>query len=48
MADIEKMPLGSMNINDESIEKLKQLFPECFVEGKIDFDTLQRSLRAMD
>ncbi|MGO8880218.1 MAG: site-specific DNA-methyltransferase [Desulfomonilaceae bacterium] len=44
MADIEKMPLGSMNITDERIEKLKQLFPECFIEGKVDFDKLQRSL----
>ncbi len=44
MADIEKMPLGSMNITDERIEKLRQLFPECFIEGKVDFDTLQRSL----
>ncbi len=44
MADIEKMPLGSMNITDERIEKLKQLFPECFIEGKVDFEKLQRSL----
>ncbi len=44
MSDIEKMSLSSMNITDERIEKLKQLFPECFIEGKVDFEKLQRSL----
>lgn len=44
MSDIEKMPLGSMNIIDERIEQLRQICPECFIEGKIDFEKLQRSL----
>lgn len=44
MPEIEKLSLGSMNIADERIEQLRQIFPECFKEGKIDFDKLQRSL----
>jgi len=32
------------NIVEENIEKLKELFPDVFTEGKIDFDTLRETL----
>lgn len=44
MSDIEKMPLVSMDVAAERIEKLKAIFPEAFVEGKVDHDALLRSL----
>jgi adenine-specific DNA-methyltransferase len=34
----------SKNIINDNIEKLKELFPEVFSEGKIDFDKLQSEL----
>ena len=34
----------SMNIINDNIEKLKEIFPEVFNEGKIDFDKLQSEL----
>ncbi len=34
----------SMNIINDNIEKLKEIFPEVFSEGKIDFDKLQSEL----
>ena len=34
----------SMNLTDHNIEQLKQLFPNVFSEGKIDFDTLKSEL----
>jgi adenine-specific DNA-methyltransferase len=34
----------SMDIKAENIEKMKQLFPEAFEEGKIDFDKLRQLL----
>lgn len=40
----EKMPLTSMDIAAEKREALKQLFPEVFAEGRIDFDQLKRVL----
>ena len=33
-----------MDITKENIEKLKELFPNCVTEGKIDFDVLQTIL----
>lgn len=43
--DIEKLPLTSMDIKEEQITKLKQLFPEAFTEGnKIDWDRLKLTL----
>lgn len=34
----------SMNLTDHNIEQLKQLFPNVFTEGKIDFDALKSEL----
>lgn len=43
--DIEKFLLDSMNIKQEQISKLKQLFPEVFTEGdKIDWEKLKATL----
>lgn len=45
MSEIEKFPLNSMDINEEQLQKLKQLFPEVFAEGnKIDWDKLRLTL----
>jgi len=45
MSEIEKLPLDSMDIREEQIAKLKQLFPEAFTEGnKIDWDKLRLTL----
>ena len=33
-----------MNIVDKNIEKLKEMFPEVFSEGKVDFEKLQEEL----
>ena len=30
-----------MNIEQENVEKLKEVFPEVFADGKVDFDKLQ-------
>ena len=40
----EKMDLTSMDVAKEKREELRQLFPEVFSEGKIDFDQLKRVL----
>ena len=32
------------NIADENIAKLKQIFPDAFAEGKVDFDKLKQDL----
>lgn len=37
----EKMDGKTMNITEENLNKLKDLFPEVFEEGKINFDKLQ-------
>ncbi len=34
----------SLDIKDENIDQLKQLFPDVFSEGKIDFDALKAVL----
>lgn len=41
---MEKLNGTSMNIVQDNIEKLKQIFPEVFLENKIDFETLQQLL----
>ena len=38
---MEKMNGTSMNLVQENIKKLKEIFPEVFVEGNIDFDVLK-------
>lgn len=40
----EKQTLTSMNISEEKQKQLKQLFPEVFSEGKIDYDKLRSVL----
>ena len=41
---MEKLNGTSMNIVQDNIKKLKQIFPEVFSENKIDFETLQQLL----
>lgn len=43
---MEKMNGGSMDLADENIQVLRQLFPEAFTEGKIDFEKLKLLLGA--
>lgn len=38
---MEKLNGQSMNLTENNIDNLKQLFPEVFTEGKIDFDKLR-------
>ncbi len=38
------MPLSSVNVTDERMERLRDLFPEAFREGKIDFERLRSAL----
>lgn len=44
MADIEKVDLESENLVDDRLNKLKELMPEVFTEGGIDFDKLRLEL----
>ena len=39
---MEKLDGTSMNLVQENIKKLKEIFPEIFIEGKIDFDLLRQ------
>ena len=39
---MEKLSGTSMNLVQENIKKLKEIFPEIFIEGKIDFDLLRQ------
>ena len=41
---MEKIESTSMNLEEYNIEKLKELFPNCVTEGKIDFDVLREML----
>jgi len=41
---MNKLDGESLNIANENITKLKELFPEVFSEGKIDFEKLQNEL----
>ena len=43
-----KMSGESLNIEQENISKLKEIFPEVFNEDKIDFDKLQNVLGKAD
>ena len=38
---MEKIEGNTMNLTDNNIEILKELFPNCVVEGRIDFDALR-------
>lgn len=44
MAEIEKLDGKSMDIVDQNIEQLKELFPSVFSEGKIQFNQLEELL----
>lgn len=44
MADIEKMDLESEDLVEERLDKLRELMPEVFTEGGIDFDKLRLEL----
>ena len=41
---MEKLDGTSMNLVQENIKKLKEIFPEIFIEGRIDFDLLKQIL----
>lgn len=41
MRDLEKLSGTSMDLTQDNIEKLKQIFPEIFTEGKIDLEVLK-------
>lgn len=41
---MDKMDGKTMDILSENVGKLKQLFPEAFTEGKVDFDALKEVL----
>ena len=38
---MDKMDGMTMNIEQANVEKLKEVFPEVFADGKVDFDKLQ-------
>ncbi|MBL0303415.1 MAG: site-specific DNA-methyltransferase [Cytophagaceae bacterium] len=45
MAEIQKQELTSMNIAEDQLRKLKELFPEAFTEGlSVDWDKLRLTL----
>ncbi|MCA0235866.1 MAG: site-specific DNA-methyltransferase [Bacteroidetes bacterium] len=45
MAEIEKLPLTSLDIKAHQLERLKEIFPEAFTEGsKVDWDKLRLTL----
>ena len=39
---MEKLDGTSMNLVQENIKKLKEIFPEIFIEGRIDFNLLRQ------
>ncbi len=45
MADIEKLPLTSLDIPAQQLQRLKEIFPEAFTErNKVDWDKLRLTL----
>ena len=42
---MEKVNGTSMNLIQENVKKLKEIFPEIFIEGRIDFDLLRQICR---
>lgn len=46
MTDVmpEKIDLTTTRLSDEKLAQLRQLIPEAFSDGSIDFDALRRSL----
>ena len=41
---MEKLNGTNMDLIQENIKKLKEIFPEIFIEGRIDFDLLKQIL----
>ena len=41
---MERLDGKSLDIVSENVTKLKEIFPEVFCEGKVDFEKLQESL----
>ena len=39
---MEKLNGTSMDLVQENVKKLKEIFPEIFIEEKIDFDLLRQ------
>lgn len=44
MNKIKRIDSSSMKLSEENVNQLKQLFPEVFAEGKIDFEVLRELL----
>ena len=44
---MNKLDMESKNIIESNIEKLKELFPSCVQEDKIDFDMLKQELSSV-
>ena len=44
MPDVEKLSLASADPLEDRVEQLKELFPEAFSEGKVDFEKLRLEL----
>ena len=42
---MEKLNGTSMDLIQENVKKLKEIFPEIFIEGRIDFDLLKQICR---
>ena len=42
---MDKLNGTSMNLVQENVKKLKEIFPEIFIEGRIDFDLLRQICR---
>ena len=43
-ADDIKLPLTSMNVIEDRITQLEDVFPEAVTEGKVDFEKLKSAL----
>ena len=39
---MKKLNGTSMDLIQENVKKLKEIFPEIFIEGRIDFDLLRQ------
>ena len=42
---MEKLNGTSMDLIQENVKKLKEIFPEIFIEGRIDFELLRQICR---
>ena len=42
---MEKLNGTSMDLVQENVKKLREIFPEIFIEGRIDFDLLRQIFR---